>query len=105
MVECSGGPFPRVAERPGPQARCAMTQWIIRLWDWRDDRRARRLRRDYGHHGWLVSWRRLRDDRWLVRLSCPERPETIARRGRSRTEAIRRADAVLRRAIRDEVGP
>lgn len=78
-----------------------MMNWIARLQDWRDDRRARRLRWDYGHRGWLVSWREAGDQRWLARLSCPERPETIERGGRTRIEAIRQADDALRRALRE----
>ena len=80
-----------------------MMHWIARLQDWRDDRGARRLRWDYGHRGWLVSWRCVGGERWLARLSCPDRPETIERDGRTRLEAIREADAALRRALQGKV--
>lgn len=80
-----------------------MTNWIARLQNWRDDRRARRLRWDYGHRGWLVSWRCVGGERWLARLSCPERPETIEGDGRTRIEAIRHADAGLRRMLREKL--
>jgi hypothetical protein len=77
-----------------------MTRWIVLVRDWRDDRRARRLRLDYGRRHWLVSWRADGPDRFVARLSCPGWPETVERAGTSRLDAIRRADRALRRASR-----
>jgi len=68
----------------------------------RDRWRARRLREEFGRsRRWLVSWYRLGRRRWLARLSCPELAETIEETGRSRCEAIARAERVLRAALAD----
>jgi hypothetical protein len=77
-----------------------MTPWIGRVRDWRDDRRARRLRGDFGRTHRLVSWRADGPGRWLARVSCPGWPEPVERAGASRLEAIGRADRALRRASR-----
>ncbi|RUL85733.1 hypothetical protein [Tautonia sociabilis] len=69
----------------------ALARWA----DDRDARRADRLRRSLGRMRWLISWERRGDGRWVARLSCPELPETVARCGRSRCEAARRAARVL----------
>lgn len=65
--------------------------------DRRDERAAQRLRRQYGQHGWLLSWAPFPNGRWLARLSRPEWPETVERTGGSRIEAIQRADHALHR--------
>ncbi|MBX6316353.1 MAG: hypothetical protein IRY99_26095 [Isosphaeraceae bacterium] len=69
------------------------------LCDRLDERRARRLRERYGRSGWLVSWLRLEDGSWLARLSSPDLPDTCERTGRTRSEAIRRADEALLRLL------
>ncbi len=62
----------------------------------RDERRASRLRADFGHRGWIVSWRRGRiAGRWVARLSCSSFPETVERQGKSRRQAIERAAAAM----------
>jgi hypothetical protein len=61
-----------------------------------DAQRARELRAAYGRLGWLVSWRLLDDGSWLVRLSCPDWPETVEASGPTRRRAIFRADEALR---------
>jgi hypothetical protein len=65
-----------------------------------DERFARRRRQRYGLRGWLVSWYRQPGGRWLARLSCPDQPDTVERLGRTRCEAINRADAALRHVLR-----
>jgi hypothetical protein len=64
-----------------------------------DEGRARRLRRDFGRAGRLLSWRREADGSWRARLSCPDLPRTIERAGRTRAEAIDRADRVRSRIL------
>lgn len=64
--------------------------------DRRDERRAHVWREQLGRHGRLVSWTRLDHSRWLARLSCEELTETLEEVGRTRCEAIERAEHVLR---------
>jgi hypothetical protein len=64
-----------------------------------DEGRARRLRRDFGRRGRLLSWRRESDGSWRARLSCPDLPRTIERAGRTRSEAIDRADRARARIL------
>jgi hypothetical protein len=64
-----------------------------------DEARARRLRRDFGRRGRLLSWRREADGSWRARLSCPDLPRTVERAGRTRSEAIDRADRVRSRIL------
>jgi hypothetical protein len=66
------------------------------LFDRRDERLARRRRDELGHAAKLVSWQRLPDRRWRARLSCSDWPDTIERAGRTRCEAIERADNALK---------
>jgi hypothetical protein len=69
--------------------------FLGRLLDRRDERLARQRRGELGHCRKLVSWQRLSDRRWRARLSCEEWPETIERAGRTRCEAIERAEHAL----------
>jgi hypothetical protein len=72
-----------------------------------DERLAVRKRRALGPRGWLVSWQRCPDGRWLARLSGPESVRTIERSGRTRASAISRSAraldrlSVLRKCVRD----
>lgn len=73
--------------------------WVSVL-DALDRARARWHRHALWRQAWLVSWeRRAAADHepWVARLSCPELPVTIARRGRSRCHALRRARIALDR--------
>lgn len=72
---------------------------IGRLLDRRDEHLAQRRRAELGSLSKLVSWQRLPDRRWRARVSSPDWPETIERAGRSRCEAIERADEALRLAV------
>jgi hypothetical protein len=69
--------------------------FLGRLLDRRDERLARQRREELGHCLRLVSWQRLPGRRWRARLSCEEWPETIERAGRTRREAIERAEHAL----------
>ncbi|HEU5117089.1 MAG TPA: hypothetical protein VFT74_10525 [Isosphaeraceae bacterium] len=74
-----------------------------RLLDRIDDFRARRMRAALGARRWLLSWSQdLAATRysWLARVSCPELPLTIERRGRSRIGASVRAQRALERLLR-----
>jgi len=73
----------------------ALTTFLSRLLDRRDDCQARRRRDELGRSLKLVSWQRLPDRRWRARLSCDEWPETIVRAGRTRCEAIDQAERAL----------
>jgi hypothetical protein len=73
--------------------------------DARDARFAGRLREDYGARGWLISWERRGDARWVARLSCPAFPETVTRRGRTRCHAARRAEQALRLLLSEDDPP
>jgi hypothetical protein len=68
-------------------------------WDQRDRRRAEQWRAILGQRLWLVSWSSHRKSTgaccFLARVSCPQFEATVARVGRSRNEAIRRAVASL----------
>ncbi|GIW88406.1 MAG: hypothetical protein KatS3mg108_2730 [Isosphaeraceae bacterium] len=85
-------------------------EWMGRSW-WRiweagldglDAVRACRLRRRLWRRSWLVSWERRLSPTggcWVARLSCPELPITVARRGRSRCQALERARTALNRLL------
>jgi hypothetical protein len=67
-----------------------------------DAARARRERRRLWRRAWLVSWDRPAAEAgttWVARLSCPQLPITVARRGRSRCQALGRARAALDRLL------
>lgn len=70
--------------------------WIARVIDTRDRSRARGFQASFGRRGWLLSWRLGQDGVWRAGLSSPEWPRTISTRGRSRCEAIHRAELVHR---------
>jgi hypothetical protein len=70
--------------------------WFREATDRRDERRAQRLQADYGRRGWLLSWCRAGDGLWRASLSSPQWPRTTVARGRTRREAIDRADLALR---------
>ena len=53
-----------------------------------DQKRAVKLRNEYGRVGWLLSWYPQEDDFWLVRLSSPNYRETVEALGQSRCLAI-----------------
>jgi hypothetical protein len=53
-----------------------------------DQKRAVKLRAEYGRVGWLLSWYPQEDEFWLVRLSSPNYPETVEALGQSRCLAI-----------------
>jgi hypothetical protein len=62
-----------------------------------DEHRAGRFRESLGRRGLILSWvgpHAGSANPWLARLSGPELPLTVERRGRSRCEAIRRAHEV-----------
>ena len=63
--------------------------WIV---DSVDERRALRLRTNFGQRRWLVSWQRQPEAQgtrgWRARLSCPALVFTLERMGKTRTEAI-----------------
>ncbi len=70
--------------------------WIV---DSVDERRALRLRDNFGRRRWLVSWHLQPESpgtrRWLARLSCPSLVFTLERTGKTRTEAIESAARAL----------
>ena len=88
--------------RPADQGPIPMPLLPSRLLDRIDDFRARRMRADLGARRWLLSWSQdLASTRypWLARVSCPELPLTIERRGRSRIGASVRAQRALERLL------
>jgi hypothetical protein len=70
---------------------------LQRLRDRLDEEHARRQRRRLGRKRWIVSWARVEtpEPSWRARLSCPELPLTVERRGPSRGAAIGRAVEAL----------
>ncbi len=68
---------------------------LIDILNERDELRARNLREEFGRRSWLVSWNQLEQGLWLARLSCPEVPVTVERKGRTRCEAVQRASGAL----------
>jgi hypothetical protein len=90
-------------------ARWPGTFWRLpgRVLDRLDERVAVRTRRALGPRGWLVSWQRCPDGRWLARLSGPESVRTIERSGRTRVSAVSRSArafnrlSALRKCVRD----
>ncbi len=80
-----------------------LLQFFLTLRDRIDERRAIRRRDRFGRRRWLLSWGRADAPDsgatgrgpWLARLSCPELPLTVERRGRSLRQAIGRAEAAL----------
>jgi hypothetical protein len=70
-----------------------------------DERLARRLQVDYGRKRWVLSWSRRPDGGWRAQLSSPDWPRTTAAPGRTRCEAIRRADLALRLIRSRGAGP
>ncbi len=72
-----------------------MRTYLRTLSDRRDEHHAGSRREVLGRRRWLLSWRRHHDGRWLVRLSCPEFPETVERCCPTRREAIARAEEAL----------
>jgi hypothetical protein len=69
------------------------------VFDRLDEGRARQRRQDFGRRGRLLSWHRDSDGSWRARLSCAELPRTVERAGRSRIEAIDRADHGLKQIL------
>jgi hypothetical protein len=89
---------------PARRFAAALFQRLVQLclpsaFDRYDERRARRLRQAFGRRGRLLSWHRQPDGSWRARLSCADLPRTIERAGRSRGEAIDRADHGLKRVL------
>ena len=70
--------------------------WVF---DGRDERRARRLRAEFGARGWLVSWHRAPDGQWRARLSGHPAVRTIERSAPTRVEALDRAGMAMLRLI------
>jgi hypothetical protein len=64
-----------------------------------DEERAKHLRIAFGQKRWLLSWSRADSGLWAARLSAPDHPETVEREGRTRLDAIERAEITLRQAL------
>lgn len=61
-----------------------------------DQRKAERIRFEYGQVGWLVSWHyQPQTGRWLARLSSPAYEQTVERTGHSRCDAIDQATRTI----------
>ncbi len=82
-----------------------MPMFLRSLTDQQDERLARRRREALGRARWLVSWMPSeRGGPWLARLSCPQWPDTVESTGRTRCEAISRAELILNRALSGAIG-
>lgn len=77
-----------------------MRSLVRLLADRLDEQDARRRRAAWGRAGWVVSWTPRDDGAWQARISCADWPRTIAARGRTRREAIRRAALSLQVLLR-----
>jgi hypothetical protein len=64
-----------------------------------DERRARRLRDEFGRRLWLLSWHQQPDRRWRARLSGPGLVCTIERSARTRRRAIGRTARAMSRIM------
>lgn len=68
-----------------------------------DRERAKRIRRDYGLVGWLVSWyHQDHDGLWVARVSCPTYDDTVEGVGVSRCKAIDAATRALLAILHQE---
>jgi len=63
--------------------------------DEQDLAHAKYTRQTYGESGWLLSWARTPDGKWVARVSCPQYDETIEGEGPTRRAAINKASAQL----------
>jgi hypothetical protein len=103
VLTCLASRFGYNRSRPtaGDLRRRGWGPWAAIRWavDCFDERHARRRLADFGKRRWLVSWYRGVEGGWRARLSCPSLPYTIERAGKSRSEAIQRAEIVLCRIL------
>jgi hypothetical protein len=64
-----------------------------------DEERARSLRQAFGQDRWILSWLKADTGLWTARLSAPGHPETLECEGRTRLDAIERAEITMRQAL------
>jgi hypothetical protein len=74
-------------------------QLMDKLLDEIDEERAKILRNGYGQLRWILSWVRADSGGWTARLSTSNHPETLECEGRTRVDAIKRAEISMRQAL------
>ena len=70
-------------------------RWIGGILDRRDERRARKLRLEYGRRLRILSWQRMRCGTWQARLSGPGLDRTVERIGSTRVRAAKAASEAM----------
>ena len=70
-------------------------RWIGGIFDRRDERRARKLRLEFGRRLRILSWQRVRSGTWQARLSGPGLDHTLERIGSTRVRAARAASEAM----------
>jgi hypothetical protein len=81
------------------EAAYSPKQLMVSLLDEIDEERAKHLRTAFGRLRWILSWHWADSGAWNARLSAPGHPETLEREGRTRLDAIERAEIAMRQAL------